>query len=442
MKKTIALLLAAFAIASCSAPGPASSEGGSSSLPSSSTGESTTSETDSSSTTESTEDLSPVTIRICGDVSSASARFLQNKLADFIAEKDYGFEASIAVTELRDGDDGRNYDIFITSAETIRYQIALGYELEAVDPSFAEDETYPLAKEFQIDGEYVCYPFLASPSDVLYYDTSVFAENDLSTWNAMVARLAASESGKKLAFYSAHNHFAYGWFRAAGAKTEGRLDEDGYLHDVTDSFDTLGLPAAKALSSFFASADWVMAYGVSYVDPGVDLAACLGGFWDYEDAQARFGENLGIAPLPGYEVDDVSYPGVGWLNTSGLYIPKITNAKKKAVIHDIGKLMASGDFQLAYANETLGRLPAAQSAIDALSDHPFYQALIPQLGYAEFSYAYSIGQIQRRIDQLNHSILSTAGEADEATLQGYLTTYHESVLDLDGKRMRGIGAVE
>lgn len=147
------------------------------------------------------------------------------------------------------------------------------------------------------DGTLYGYPMTSDNGYFLYYDKSVFTEDDLKTLDGILA--AANATGKKV-----HMDVSNGWYLASFFLGNGctLTIEDG--KQVIDFNNANGLAAAEAIRAFcndpafVTGDDSVLAGGIG------DAIACgVSGTWVASAIQEKLGDNYGCCKLPTFTCD-------------------------------------------------------------------------------------------------------------------------------------------
>lgn len=156
-----------------------------------------------------------------------------------------------------------------------------------------------------VDGSLYAFPRAADNGYFLFYDASVLSEEDVVSWDALLA--AAEAAGKKVGMT-----FASGWYNASffyGA---------GFITDLNDGGTTVmdwngtsadgytGVEVVKGMiniassPAFMAIADGDITNQIA----GGQLCAVVSGTWDGQAAQTAFGDGYAATKLPTFTVGD------------------------------------------------------------------------------------------------------------------------------------------
>ena len=147
------------------------------------------------------------------------------------------------------------------------------------------------------EGTLYGYPMTSDNGYFLYYDKSVFTEEDLATLDGILA--AANAAGKQV-----HMDVSNGWYLASFFLGNGctLTIEDG--KQVIDFNNANGLAAAEAIRAFcndpafVTGDDSVLAGGI-----GDTIACGVSGTWMATAIQEKLGDNYGCCKLPTFTCD-------------------------------------------------------------------------------------------------------------------------------------------
>lgn len=188
------------------------------------------------------------------------------------------------------------------------------------------------------------FPMSADNGYFLYYDSSVLTEEDVASWDTLLA--AADKAGKKVGMTLASGWYNASFFYGAGFTTA--LNEDGSTAmDWNGSADVSGVEVVQSMldiagnSAFLAIADGDISNQIA----SGGLCAAVSGTWDASAAQAAFGDGYAATKLPtftagGKEIQQGSVAGfklvgvnaysknAGW---AALLADWITNEENQAI---------------------------------------------------------------------------------------------------------------
>lgn len=271
-------------------------------------------------------------------------------------------------------------DVFAFADDQINDLVQAG-ALQAVSATY----TYDVAAEnvagaveaATVDGTLYAYPMTADNGYFMFYDASVFTEDDVKSLESMLT--AAEAAGKKVAMDISNGWYIYAFFQGAGY--ELTLNDDG-TNTCTWNGDG-ATDVAQAIMDLCATGtlidlgDEEMATAIA---EGT-VAAAVNGTWRAETAQDAWGENYAATKLPTFKVAGTdcqmsSYSGyklvgvnphsanVGW---SMLLAEYLTNEESQTA-----RFEARG----------LGPANTAAASSDAVQANPAIAALAEQAAYA------------------------------------------------------------
>lgn len=223
------------------------------------------------------------------------------------------------------------------------------------------------------------FPMSADNGYFLYYDASLLSEEDVASWDSLLA--VAGEAGKKVGMT-----FASGWYNASffyGAGFTTALNDDGSTAiDFNKSADCTGVEVVQAMldiagnSAFLAIADGDISNQIA----SGSLCAVVSGTWDAAAAQTAFGDGYAATKLPaftagGKEIQQGSVAGykmvavnaysenAGW---ASLLADWITNEDNQAI------RFAQREIGPSNSNVAASDEVAANIAIAALAEQSAY----------------------------------------------------------------------
>ncbi len=197
-------------------------------------------------------------------------------------------------------------DVFVFADDQLNELVQAG-ALQAVTTTYTFD---PLAANgagavnaASLNGTCYAYPLTASNGYFLIYDKSLLTDEDVASWENLVA--ACEAQGKKCGFDFGNGWYTYGFFSGAGCTAT--LAEDG-VNNVCDWNNETGVAVAESLVKI-CSSDAVISIGDADARAQAkdgDLIAYVDGTWSIEDFQAAYGDNLACVKLPTFEVNGVA----------------------------------------------------------------------------------------------------------------------------------------
>lgn len=229
-----------------------------------------------------------------------------------------------------------------------------------------------------IDGKLYAFPMTADNGYFMFYDKSVFTEEDVKTMDAMLD--AAAAAGKQITMDPTSGWYLYSFFGGAGF-TLG-LEADGQTN-ICDWNAEGGTDVAQAMLDIAAHPGYVRLDDAAFVSGMLDgtIAAGVNGVWNATVAEEAWGENYAATKLPTYtlageQVQMGSFAGYKLIGVN----PHCEN---------VGWAMLLADFITNEENqvvrfETRGLGPSniAAASSDAVQASPAIAALAEQAAYA------------------------------------------------------------
>lgn len=162
-----------------------------------------------------------------------------------------------------------------------------------------EDATY--------NDTFYAFPTSADNGYFLYYDSTIFSEDDVKTWDGLLTAAEANGGGKKVGMTLASGWYNAGFFYGAGFTT-GRNDDGTTSCDWngTSPSGVTGVQVTQAMLKI-ASSPVFMAIADGDISNQIasgKLCAVVSGTWDSENVAAVFGEGYAATVLPTYTVGD------------------------------------------------------------------------------------------------------------------------------------------
>ena len=145
------------------------------------------------------------------------------------------------------------------------------------------------------------FPMTADNGYFLFYDSSVLSEEDVASWDSLLA--AANEAGKKVGMTLASGWYNASFFYSAGFTTG--LNEDGSTSmDWNGEADYTGVEVAQAMINIASNPAFMpVADGdISNQIASGQLCAAVSGTWDATAAQTAFGDGYAATKLPTFTV--------------------------------------------------------------------------------------------------------------------------------------------
>ncbi len=137
------------------------------------------------------------------------------------------------------------------------------------------------------------YPMTADNGYFLYYDKSVFTEEDVQTLDGILAK--ANAAGKKVLMDVSNGWYIASFFLGAGCTLS--MDAEG--NQVCDFNNETGVAAGEAIRAFCADPAF-MTGDDSVIQGGMGetICAAVSGTWNAEAIQNKLGDNYAACKLP------------------------------------------------------------------------------------------------------------------------------------------------
>lgn len=231
-----------------------------------------------------------------------------------------------------------------------------------------------------VGGQLYAYPLTASNGYFLYYDSNIFTEEDVQTWDGIIAK--ANEAGVQCGIEATSGWYLYSWFAGAGCSLT--LNEDGT--NTCDWNSDAGVAVAESLAKMYADPAFINLTDVDYsaqlTEGDTKVRAYVDGTWRSGDIEKVFGDGYAATKLPtftvnGEQVQQRSYAGYKLVGV---------NAYSENVGWSmlLAEFISSEESQLAIFEAT-GEGPANTNAAasDAVAASPAIAALLAQSPYAD-----------------------------------------------------------
>jgi arabinogalactan oligomer/maltooligosaccharide transport system substrate-binding protein len=192
-------------------------------------------------------------------------------------------------------------DVFAFASDQIKDLVSAGalYEITRNKDKITSENMEGSVDAATVNGKLYAYPETADNGYFMYYDKSVFSEEDVKSLDKMLD--VANSKGKKV-FMDVSN----GWYIASfflGAGCTLTISEDG--KQKCDFNNERGVLAGEAIKeftahpSFVTGDDAVLKGGI-----GSTIAAGVSGTWNAEDIKSILGDNYAATKLPTFTLGD------------------------------------------------------------------------------------------------------------------------------------------
>ena len=231
-----------------------------------------------------------------------------------------------------------------------------------------------------VNGKLYAYPLTASNGYFLFYDSTIFSEEDVQSWDGLLAK--ANEAGVQVGMEMSGAWYLYGMFSGAGCTLSMNEDQS----NSCDWNNETGVAVAEACAKMAADPAFINIsdtdFSAKLAEGDCNIKAYVDGTWRSEDIKNAYGDGYAATKLPtftvnGAQVQQGSYAGyklvgvnaysenVGW---SMLLAEFISNEASQMAIFE-----ATGE---GPANTVAG-------SSDEVMASPAIAALVAQSPYAD-----------------------------------------------------------
>lgn len=273
-------------------------------------------------------------------------------------------------------------DVFVFADDQVTDLVRAG-ALQPVEATYtynpAETNGAGSVDAASVDGKLYAYPLTASNGYFLFYDSTVFSEEDIQSWDGLLAK--ANEVGCQVGIEYTSGWYLYSFFQGAGCNLT--LNDDGTNN--CDWNNATGVAVAESLANMAKDPAFISipddAFASKLAEGDCKIKAYVDGTWRSGDIQAAYGDGYAAAKLPtftvnGEQVQQSSYAGYKLVGVN-------------AYSENIGWSMLLAEFISNEASqvaifEATGEGPAntVAAASDAVMASPAIAALAAQSAYA------------------------------------------------------------
>lgn len=225
------------------------------------------------------------------------------------------------------------------------------------------------------DGKLYAYPLTASNGYFLYYDSNIFSEEDVASWENLTAK--AEEAGTKVGMNVADGWYLYGFFSGAGCELS--MNEDN--SNNCDWNSETGLAVAQSIENITSSPAFVSVQDQDAITMLNDstLGAYVSGTWNTGSFEAKYGDGYAACKLPTFDVNGTatqmgSYAGYKFVGVN-------SHAKNVGWSMLLAEYLTNEESQLAIGNATSEG--PANTVAAAQIDSPALAALAAQSEFAD-----------------------------------------------------------
>lgn len=250
----------------------------------------------------------------------------------------------------------------------------LGYVTSTNSDSILASVTY--------NDSVVAFPF-TSNTWFMYYDKSVFSEDDVKNFDTMLEK--AGEAGKKVSFKLTDSWYIEAFYVANGCTLFG----DG---TDTDAGIDFGGDKAAAVTEYLvdlaANPNFLVdADGAGLAGLGDSVAALFSGTWDADAVKEKLGDNMGVAALPTVTIDGKEGQMKSFIGSKAIGVNP--NAENQQVAMSLAAYLAGEKAQTAHyemrnilpsnINISLADDPIATAVTNVMTDTSIMQPLCKEM---------------------------------------------------------------
>lgn len=392
MKKVIALLLAmamVLCMVACSAGTDDNAADNNSSNNASSGNEASNNAGNSSADNSSSSNALAGTYNITmwvSETDGVAAQF-QEQVARFNETNEYGITIVASIEGVTEADAGSKVvsdvatapDLYCFAQDQLARLVqagALAAPGSGACATITENNDAGSVAAASVAGTIYAYPMTSDNGYYLYYDTSIISNPD-----SLEAIIADCEANGKLFRFALENAwYTASFFFATDCHSNWTMDTDGNFTSVDDNFNSeAGLVAMKGMQKLATSS----AYD-SNADIFTDCAAIVTGIWNANAAAEHFGDNLGAADLPSFEVDGTSYHLGSYSGNKLIGVKPQNDAATAAVLSLLAQYLTNEECQLERYNQfQWGPSNKAAQASEAVQANTSLAALAAQNEYGQ-----------------------------------------------------------
>lgn len=251
----------------------------------------------------------------------------------------------------------------------------LGYVTSTNSDSILASVTY--------NDSVVAFPF-TSNTWFMYYDKSVFSEDDVKNFDTMLEK--AGEAGKKVSFKLTDSWYIEAFYVANGCTLFGDgTDTDAGIDFSGDKATAVTeyLVDLAANPNFLVDAD-----GSGLAGLGDSVAALFSGTWDADAVKEKLGDNMGVAALPTVTIDGKEGQMKSFIGSKAIGVNP--NAENQQVAMSLAAYLAGEKAQTAHyemrnilpsnINISLADDPIATAVTNVMTDTSIMQPLCKEMG--------------------------------------------------------------
>lgn len=240
-------------------------------------------------------------------------------------------------------------DIFCFAQDTLARAVRsnLLAPLNGASLAFIKENSSAEAQEAATVGSSIrAFPMTADNGFFLYYDKSIVDESHVGNLEDIIDDCLANNR-KFSAGLTAGGWYAAAFFYATGCSSVWDTNENGGFVNYHDDFlSDNGVIALKGMAKVLAMGDgYEESDKVSTFSAGTPSAAVISGIWEYRAAKNILGDMLGVAPLPSFTVDGVTYQLPTFLGHKMMGVKPQSDAYKAVYLQKLAMYLTGEECQ-------------------------------------------------------------------------------------------------
>lgn len=187
------------------------------------------------------------------------------------------------------------------------------------------------------------FPLTADNGYFMYYDKSVIPDSDVGSLEKIIED--CENAGRLFSMNLTEDGgawYAASFFYGAGCHSEWTTNENGKFTAYDDTFDSdEGVIALRGMQKLMQSDCYIASAEVGDFNAHeqVRSAVVVSGSWAYNAAKTALNDNLGIAPLPSFEVDGKTYQMKSYLGYKFMVVKPQSDVYKSAYLQRLAKFL-------------------------------------------------------------------------------------------------------
>lgn len=268
-------------------------------------------------------------------------------------------------------------DVFAFANDQLKDLVEAGalYEITKNKEEVIKDNVEGSIESATLNDKLYAYPMTADNGYFMYYDKSVFSEEDVKSLDAMIK--AAEQKNKKIFMDVSNGWYIASFFLGAGNKIEIK---DG--KQVLDFNNETGVKVGEVIRKFTASPAFITGDdAILQAGMGDTIAAGVSGSWVAKGVSEKLGDNYAAAKLPSYTLDgkEVQMASFGGYKLMGVK----KNTKNPVDALALAEFLTNEESQLArFKKQELGPSNIKAAANPDVAANVALKALADQAPFA------------------------------------------------------------